>query len=351
MDSPNHKKLTSFRKLPKATDPAKPSVPAQLSVPGFMKAGTVLTDIEKEGLKQLGIVEDAAKIPSNIAEKVSAVMAESAPAIAVPNQPLKLPTPVDFKDLPEDKKKEISDFIKSAATAPSNFKETAPSFNNMANPDVFRQPEIIDDIAEAEEPEKKEYKQPEPVASTDSGLFNKDVIVKCPHCGWDASKGELTEVTEQDKTDFVQSIIGGIRFKKVYSLYGGRLKITFRTLTTAESDMAYKQLLVDAQNDLQSKILGDTSFYWRTLMAYRAVIAVEKVESSDNIIEIPPIDEIEVDADSYSRPNTKLYALFDDLVSQIMPSEMLRNSISHIYTEFQALVEKMQAMAESKDFW
>jgi len=351
MDSPNHKKLTSFRKLPKAAPPAQATAPAQVSIPGFMAPGTVLTDIEKEGLKQLGIVDDTSKIPSNIAEKVSAVLASTPNDVPTVTQTLQIPKPVDFKDIPEEKKKEITDFIKTAHTAAANIKEKTPTIQPMANPNLFKEPEIIDDIVKAEEPEKKEYKQPEPVASTDSGLFNKDVIVKCPHCGWDASKGELTEVTEQDKTDFVQSIIGGIRFKKVYSLYGGRLKITFRTLTTAESDMAYKQLLVDAQNDLQSKILGDTSFYWRTLMAYRAVIAVEKVESSDNIIEIPPIDEIEVDADSYSRPNTKLYALFDDLVSQIMPSEMLRNSISHIYTEFQALVEKMQAMAESKDFW
>lgn len=353
MNNPNHKKITSFKKLPKASEPAKPSEQVPLSVPGFMKAGTVLTDIEKEGLKQLGIVEDTSKIPSNIAEKVSAVLADSSAPMPMPTQALKMPTPVDFKDLPEEKKKEISDFIKSAGTAPSNFRETPPRFSELTNPDLIKEPVIIDDI----KPEPKPEPEPVPAAyeepkiSTDSGLFNKDNITKCPHCGWDASNKELTVVTEQDKTDFIQSILGGIRFKKVYELYGGRLKITFRTLTTAESDMAYKQLLVDAQNDLQSKILGDTSFYWRTLMAYRAVIAVEKIESENNIIEIPPVDEIEVEEGSYSRPNTKLFALFDDLVAQIMPSEMLRNTVSHLYTEFQALVEKMQAMAESKDFW
>ena len=349
MDSPNHKKITSFKKLPKAAPPAQASAPAQVSIPGFMAPGTVLTDIEKEGLKQLGIVDDTSKIPSNIAEKVSAVLASTPNDVPTVTQTMQIPKPVDFKDIPEEKKKEITDFIKTAHTAAANIKEKQPTIQPMANPNLFKEPEIIDDIAP--EPQKKPEPEPSQQTAGDSGLFNKDIVNKCPHCGWDASKGELTTVTEQDKTDFVQSILGSIRFKKVYELYGGRIKITFRTLTTAESDMAYKQLLVDAQNDLQSKILGDTSFYWRTLMAYRAVIAVERIESENSIIDIPPIDEIEVDADSYAKPNTKLYALFDDLVSQIMPSEMLRNSISHLYTEFQALVEKMQAMAESKDFW
>jgi hypothetical protein len=357
MDKPV-KKITSFRKLPKAPEPAKPTINQNPGIPGLMKPGTVLTEIEKEGLRQLGIVDDPSKLPSNIAEKIHAAVSDNAKMaeMVAPATPLKIPEPVDFSQLPEEKKKDIVNFIKEAADMRKQEQsKRSEKVDPPLDPKIFKEPEVIDDLMEkpiqatkaAEEPVVTEEKKP----VSDSGVFNTDAVITCPHCGWDTRNKDLVEVTDDDKMDFVQSILGGIRFKKIYELFGGKLKVTFRTLTTAESDMAYKQLIVDAQNDVQTKILGDTSFYWRTLMAYRAIIAVEKIESSENIVEIPPIHEIAVDEDSYTKPNTKLSAVFDDLVEQIMPTEIIRNTISHLYTEFQSLCEKLQAMSESKDFW
>jgi len=80
-------------------------------------------------------------------------------------------------------------------------------------------------------------------------------------------------------------------------------------------------------------------------------MAVERIETEKDIIEVPTIDEIDVPGDSYKIPDTKLFPLFDDLVSQIMPNEVMRNTISHLYTEFQSLCDKLQTMAESRDFW
>lgn len=359
MDKPI-KKLTSFKKLPKAPEPAKPTQatpeaqPASINVPEFMKPGTVLTEFEQEGLKQLGIVSDTSKLPSNIAEKISAAMQDAQKPMAMPNTgPLKIPDPVDFNDIPDDKKKDIADFIKGAAAFKKEVQQQQASktVEPPLDPKIFKEPEIIDDLIQPKAETKAQPQEPVGDVSADSGLMSKDAILTCPHCGWDTSKADLVEIDAEDKLDFVQSILGGIRYKKVYELFGGKLRITFRTLTTAESDMAYKQLVVDAQNDVQSKIVGDTSFYWRTLMAYRVAMAVEKLESDVNIIEIPPILDIEVDDEKYQRPNTKLFALFDDLVEQIMPTELMRNTISHLYTEFQSLCEKLQAMAEQKDFW
>jgi hypothetical protein len=351
MDKPV-RKLTSFKKLPKPAEPAKPELPPELAVPGMMKPGTVLTEVEQEGLKKLGIVEDTSKLPSNIAEKISSVVASDKPAPMVqPN--LKIPEPVDFNSIPEEKKKDILEFIKQASEMKRTIQQEQAN-DPPPNPKIFKTPEVIDDLLEKpaavkEEPVKVE--NPVQFDSDPSGMLGKDAIVVCPHCGWDTRKEDVTEISDDDKLGFVQSILGGVRFRKKYSLFGDRLTVTFRALSTAESDMAYKQLIVDAQDDIQTKVLSDTTFYWRTLMAYRSVMAVEKIESAENILEVPEIKDIEIDADSYKRPNTKLYALFDDLVSQIMPTEALRHTITHVFVEFQALCDKLQAMAESKDFW
>lgn len=357
MDKPV-RKLDSFRKLPAPPAPAKPTIPSNAGLPGMMRPGTVLTEVEREGLKQLGIVDNPENLPANIAEKIHNVVKETS-KVEMPkvDKPLHIPEPVDFSQLPDDKKKEIVGFIREAAEERKKEQANKPAYvDPPLDPKIFKEPEIIDDLLPST-PKKTEEQKPSESATAatipegaGSGLVSPGPAL-CPHCGWDTTKTELTEVTDEDKLDFVQSVLGGIRFKKIYSVFGGRLNITFRALTTAESDTAYKQLIVDAQNDLQSKILSDTSFYWRTLMAYRAVMSIEKIESTDNIIEIPPIDEIDVDEKAYKKPNTKLFALFDDLVSQVMPTEVMRNTITHLYTEFNSLCEKLQSMAESKDFW
>jgi hypothetical protein len=365
MDKPVNK-VTSFKKnLPQPPQPANPTPTAQARVPnlGLMRPGTVLTDIEKEGLKSLGIVEDPSKLPANIAEKIQKTMGDKAPQLGAQASPLHIPEPVDIKDLSEEKRKELIDFINqtndiSAAAAKRATGNDPLDYSTeeleRINPQVFKKPVIIDDLgdAPANKPPPPDKKEEKASPAMDAGLLSANAVNNCPHCGWDVNKSELVEIAENDKFDFVQSILGGKRFKKVYEIFGGALRITFRTLTTAESDMAYKQIILDAQNDVQSKIIGDTSFYWKTLMAYRCIMAVEKIDSSQGVTEIPPISEIEADAEKASDlRNTKVAALFDDMVEQIMPTELMRNTVTHIYTEFQSLCEKLQVMAESKDFW
>lgn len=328
MDKPI-KKLTSFKKLPAVSPASKPdSAPTGASMaPTEKMSGKVsLTEFEKEALSKLGVEGDVTVLPANIADKIEAV------GMGPGNT-------INFDDLSEDKKKEIAEFIK---LAPAQNTEGGPSkFNTVAGGVNIPNPVIIDDL------EDKAKAEREPEVADLPPLNGASVI--CPHCGWDTRKEDLTEVTNEDKMKFVQTILGGLRFKKTYELFGGKLRVTFRTLTTAESDMAYKQIITDSQKDIRNNSIGDTSFYWKTLMAYRAIMAIEKVESDYSVVEVPPIAEIE--ADPPEGTNTKVFAIFDSIVDQVMPSEAMRNAIAHMYTEFNSMCEKLQSMAESKDFW
>lgn len=324
MDKPV-KKITSFKKLPPVSPASTPDTLPKASQPSASSKNInkdSLTDFEKTALEKLGVQGDVKVLPANVAEKIEALTAGSGNVI-------------NFDDLPEEKKKELAKFIDagSAVKEEPQQQTSQPRIN-------LPQPVVIDDL------EDKAKEETQGVTKIDDKAEHS---VICPHCGWDTRKKELTEVTDDDKANFVQSLLGGLRFKKTYSLFGGKLRIVYRTLTTYESDMAYKQVLIDAQKDIHTKAIADSSFYWRTLMAYRAMMAVERVESDINVVEVPPVSEIE--ADPAEPPNTKIFALFDSLVEQIMPNEALRNAISHTYTEFNALCEKLQSMAESKDFW
>lgn len=349
MDKPI-KRVGSFKKLPPVPPPAKPTISQLPDSPGSMPPGTVLTEMERDGLMKLGVVADPSTLPANIAQRISEAVPEALPQ--VPRQNMKLPEPVDISQLSEEQRKKVTEVLNAAknpaaALNSANFKET---INDTFVVDDLPEPQAVEAAKAAPAVPVEEPAPPVDENKSESGITKQEPKA-CPHCGWELAKEDLVEINEEDKVNFVQCLLGDVRFKKKYSIFGGRMIVTFRSLTTKESDLAYKQLVVDAQKDVQSKIIGDTSFYWRTLMSYRCVMAVERIETEKDIIEVPTIDEIDVPEDSYKIPDTKLFPLFDDLVSQIMPNEVMRNTISHLYTEFQSLCDKLQTMAESRDFW
>lgn len=179
-----------------------------------------------------------------------------------------------------------------------------------------------------------------------------DLMPECPHCGWDLKKVDLTEATELDKQDFVQSILGGTRHRKTYELFGGKFKVTFKALTTKESDIAYRQIVIDGQMDYNSRILAGTDFYWRNLQAYRMVMSLESVESvSYGRVEIPSLADATIEDQSFKNLQEKLIPFLNYVLDNHLPTEGIRAVIGHAYFEFQSLCDKLQVMAESSNFW
>lgn len=200
---------------------------------------------------------------------------------------------------------------------------------------------------EDEKPEMN-YKEPAP----ENNRPTLDLITNCQHCGWDLKKNDLVPVTEDDKQDFVQSILGGIRFKKIYSLFDDKYKITFRALTSKESDMAYRQIVIDGQKDFQVRTLGGTDFYWRNLQAYRMVMSLESIESVQyGRIEVPTIEEADINGVAGRPLQDKMVPFLNYILDTYLPLESTRSVVGHAYFEFQSLCDKLQVMAESPTFW
>ena len=178
------------------------------------------------------------------------------------------------------------------------------------------------------------------------------LLTHCQHCGWDLKKEDLTEATDGDKEDFVQSILGGVRFKKSYSMFKDKYKITFRALTSKESDIAYRQIVIDGQRDYKTKVLGGTDFYWRNLQAYRLAMSLESVESvTYGKVEIPTLEEAEIEGTNNKQIQDKLVPFLNYVLDTFIPLESTRSVVGHAYFEFQSLCDKLQVMAESPNFW
>ena len=201
------------------------------------------------------------------------------------------------------------------------------------------------------EPEPPKYI---PYTTTQSYADPKPInlLPNCQHCGWDLKKDDLTEASDGDKEDFVQSILGGTRFKKIYSMFKNKYKITFRALTSKESDIAYRQIVIDGQRDYKTKILGGTDFYWRNLQAYRMAMSLESIESvTYGKIEVPTLEDAEIEGTSNKQIQDKLVPFLNYVLDSFIPLESTRSIVGHAYFEFQSLCDKLQVMAEAPNFW
>lgn len=393
---------------PAGYDPALGYDPAALAAlpinnatgSGFLPPGTVLTDFEQEGLKLLG--HDPSKaIPTDLASKIAAAQQQLQGPVPLPvpmdTPPTVIPKAVDIRTLPPEKRAELAESLRTFQQVMSEQQAPDPSPRRATvpppPPQVATEQTVVDDLrpgmthaeamraapptpgpgqaaqaiqqeahdraaaaraqGQAEGRAQAQAEAPPPPYAPQPGDAGGTLHpVACPHCGWDLKKDDPTEPTENDKLDFVQAVLGQQRFKKTYALLGGKLRVTFRSLKTQESNMAFRQVVVDAQTDLKNRLINDTPFYWRNLTTYRTILALESVDSDlTGTIEIPPIDEIEVEKDSYAFPDTKLMAVHDMIVEQAMPTEHLQQIVGHCFNEFQALCDKLTVMAEDPGFY
>jgi hypothetical protein len=113
---------------------------------------------------------------------------------------VKIPDAVDINSLPEDKRKEALEALKSMTEGDAAKPETIP-----------------------EEP-----KGPAP----------------CTYCGRDPA-AKLPDISAEDKRSYLRSAMSGKPWYKTYELFGGKFKVTFRTRNMAENDLISEQCALE----------------------------------------------------------------------------------------------------------
>ena len=131
---------------------------------------------------------------------------------------------------------------------------------------------------------------------------------------------------QQDIAKFVTAILAGSDFTKQYSLFDDKLRIQFRTLTSAESDAIWKEF-------------HDDEFMYNKV---RLALSIDEVWQGK-------------DRKTNPRPNLldrdTLVRYADEVMKDFYPTETLAKIISAKYNEFYRLVEMLEEAADSPDFW
>jgi len=213
-------------------------------------------------------------------------------------------------------------------------------------------PQIVDDRETAPEPatEKAEEETavtPAPEASV--GLGPMLIMPFCPRCGWDMMQKFDVDVTEDDKVDFVATMLGGARFRRDYQLLGGKMVLRLRSLLGDENFLVQRQLLLD-QN--AGEIMSEAEWFLRAA-EYRMACSLEAVLDGDGkvIVANPELGDLQFTPSADQPTQTALVLARKQVNSKALAHETTRRLVAAHLRKFQRLVEALEAMALEPSFW
>ena len=205
------------------------------------------------------------------------------------------------------------------------------------------------------EPEKPAAEPEKPAEETENDA-NAPSLTHCPNCKHDLSQPTVAEPSHFEKQTFLQSVLGQKAFLKDYTLLGGALRVTFRTLTTQEVDAIYSHVLwMQQKGEIDNS--GD---YWEMVNRYRFYLQLVRLESSQFQVDLP--EGLKPACNSaaktfYTLPEPKsprdqgLGAVEEYILHEVIKTEMLQRALSNTCNNFNRLVAKLEVLIDNSDFW
>ena len=333
---------------------------------------THLTPKERQDLETIGWKPGMA-IPANLADwidkaKQAATDPQHMPPPADPRTPpLKVPDQVDLKDLPEAKRRELEQMLQQTQLQQQARRQEADTTPVQPGQGVMeairvaggegRELQLEDDVprqmpdlsrpksqrapqtkppepAAAPPPEPK----PEPRAETSS---NQPAV--CPNCSWNLEFKEPVEITDLDKQDFLAATLGGVPFKKLFTVLGGQLQIIIRTLKPYEVDACYRQGYADRK---ANEVATATDFL-EQVNRYRMCLQLSEIRSGENLSQFPE------DLHDWGGPGdfTLLPNILQKVQNEELASESLIRIVTHLLHKFNHVVGRLEANIDNADFW
>lgn len=311
-----------------------------------------LVDLEKAGLRLAG-VDISKPVPKSVLEALPEIIKKMKPDGSlddVSDMPaVNIPPAVNLDELPEKERnqraRDIEMLLKAQARLMS---ESTASVKPATMPiPVAVDPFPIIDDRKATPPAPTPEPPPAPVPEhnhSEAGGSTEHKPVFCPRCSWDCRRTDPVDVTDQDRIDFVDAVLSQTRFKKEYSLFGGRMKVTFHELLTMETNDINKFVLRQLMTDTKNHTVED---YYSMTLQYRQVVALDSIETKDQILDLstqfadfPP-----------EKPEDKVGEYSKLVLSDVLKTDSLQVVTGRAYLDFQALCDKLRLLSIQPDFW
>ena len=305
-----------------------------------------LTETEREQLKAQGWQEgdpvpDVDRVEQEAQQDLQQARQEQ-PADESAQQSVQLnPTPVE--QLSDDERSHYEQLAQNAVAGQSN--TSAPRDPSEVYPES-EAGQAVNSAHDVGAPERLDTdSQPHDQSQTQH-------LEHCPHCGWDLAIQDDVEVTESDKQEFLQAILGHQTFVRTYPLFNGRLRVSFRTLATREVDAIYNQVYAEYQRNEFSSELD----FMERVNRLRLFLQLQALQS-EQTYELPdgftPQTNPGASAHWKFPENTQepLKLVEDYVFNNLLTTEVLDRLARRTLARFNRLVGKLEDTVDNSDFW
>jgi hypothetical protein len=222
----------------------------------------------------------------------------------------------------------------------------------QAIPPQPAEPQMAQPEQPAQQPEAPTHSHTPADTGISGGLAN------CPHCGWDLAMPDMPEPSYGEKQAFLQSVLGQKPFVRDYDMFGGQVKARFRTLSTKEIDMIFKQVMfMRERNEIPT-----VEDYWELVNRYRVYLQLCRLETSsgEGFLHDLPMgysEDTNPHAGSYWKfevndpRQTGLPLIEKYMLSEVMRTEVLQRTVTNLCGQFNRMVAKLEAVVDNSDFW
>lgn len=262
---------------------------------------------------------------------VTAVGGQFVPVGGNPPAPFQPPQPPDLDSLPPERQQavraamqQLSAGLTDAAAPPGEYPDIQPP------PSAPSEPAPTGSAGSA---------GPQPSCEHCGALSH------CQHCGWERTRPDPEEPTDTEKLAFVDAVVFNRHFTRTYSLLGGRIQVTFRTLTASEADLAFTQ----AAHDANAGNILHPGEYFRVITDYRLCLGLTRYETPAGAVNLPASSDYQIG--DLKPGNTVLKHIVPHVYDKVLGSDSIRRAVAVSYERFCRLVEKLEGHADDPDFW
>jgi hypothetical protein len=166
------------------------------------------------------------------------------------------------------------------------------------------------------------------------------------------------DITEEDKNRWLRHILGEERFRQTYSVFNGRLQITFRSRTTQENDMLFKQMTHEINNNkLPEAPYFSSPAYVARMNRLMTILSLENitkyVKDDKGDVEAHPVAYPFVTEEEYSIKDTEYHTPLAKAHADILTDmdESLVAVIMTLLRRFDVMVSTLVMHSSDADFW
>ena len=315
-----------------------------------------VSDFTKKTLHQFGWA-DGDPIPADLGTNLLALKEKLPPSSRVD-------VLVDIAAMDEQDIKTVTDALAGAkeyvrrktaaeekAKITENMSESVrAAYDKFAGDDA---PQIVDDRETAAAGPAPESAPLVPAVVPESqsvgGLGPMVIAPFCPRCGWDMMQKFDVDVTEDDKVDFLATLLGGSRFRRNYELVGGKMVLRLRSVLGDENFLIQRQLLLD-QND--GEIVANDEWFLR-MAEYRMACSLDAILDKDGkvLAANPELGDLQFTPPADKPTQTALVLARKQVNSGPLAHEVTRRLVAAHLRKFNRLVESLESMALEPSFW